>query len=1227
MMVGGALLPSSAATLTDAAITEFLAKNQEGLTDEDGDSEDWIEIQNISGVSGDLDEWYLTDDPANLTKWSLPAVEIPNGGHLVIFASGKDRKTTPGELHANFSLGSSSGEYLALVKPNGTTIATEFVALPKQNPDVSYGEGFYLTPTPGATNGANIDGFVQDTQFSSKRGFYDAPISVAITTLTPGARIRYTTNGTTPGTTQGTIYSRPIAVSDTTVIRAIAYKAGFQSTNVDTHTYVFPESVVDQSRMRASVTQSGTYGPQMIDSLKSVPTISIVTNNALPFLSETSSNVRTEVTTSIEMIHPDGTKGFQEEGGLSNYGGRYTNYRKKSFRVAFRSDFGDTKLKYPIFDGFEYPNYQPAEEFDVINLRSGSHDMVSRGGYMSNRFTDDTMLEMGNVAPHGRFVHVYLNGNYWGQYHLRERWNARMAANYFGGSKDDYEAVNANNTGSNFYNGTFNGSHPDGDVYDGSGVEWNQTRSLVNGSNPFAKASGHIDVANAIDFMLLWVSGNSESEFRALGSPANGIPFKFFIKDADGFLRNPSHPVTHTGPINVMTKMKRDNDPDYGILLADRIHKHFFNDGALTVEKNRARLQKRVNEASLGFISEDARWGNHYRSVASWESYQRNLINNHFRNLTDNRITQFRNNNMYPDVNAPALSQHGGSIPENGGVTMTTNATAIYYTVDGSDPRFPGGAVSPTAIAATFSNDVREAEDFIEAGADWKYLDDGSDQGSNWRDIGFDDVAWESAPAQLGYGELSIQTTVGFIDTDAETRGNQKNATTYFRKNVAIVDPSDFSNFVVRIRYDDGAAVYVNGVEIARTATLPANASFDTFATSATPSESTYFDYPIPSSRFVDGSNTIAVEVHNQSAGSSDMRFDLVLRGEIDLSNGNNVTEPVMFDGPTELKARSFDSSANEWSALTTTFFTLDTVPADATNLVVSEIHYRPANPTSEAETAVSTDRDDYEFIELLNTTNQPIDLSGVYFDEGIDFHFADNTVIEGGSHIVLVTDFEAFTVRYGELGDGVVAGEYSGRLNNDGEQITLRKTGNATLLDLTYNDQDPWPALADGNGYSMIFTGTDPTDGAAWSTHSAIGGAPGEADTPLMLGYEEWKLVSGITDDQSDEDHDGLTAFAEYATGNDPAIPNHGSASTGGLVKIDTAGFLSVTYQRSLSAADVAFKVQESSDLQSWEDVPNPVLVNETTNEEKQTKRVTERLPDPVTPGSRKFLRVRMVR
>lgn len=1495
----------NAAPLTDARISEFVANNDDGLTDEDGDREDWVEIWNTSGVAGDLGGWYLTDDPANLTKWTFPEVELTSGGYLVVFASGKDRADAAGELHTNFRLQREAGGYLALVKPDGVTVASEFANYPDQSKDIAYGlgaeagtpltffsagaqakwhvptgpvpdwettgfddsgwlggatgigfdvswgdylpligtggnvkafmddknatvyiripfevddpagisdlmmrlkwedgfvaylngtefhresapedlawdssatdgqrneddavtffnypvnegglvlgtnvlaiqglnssagssdvlfvpelvgvfkdpgnlvVGYFTEPSPGGENGARYDGLVGDTSFSVDRGVYETGFNLEITTSTEGAEIRYTTDGSEPTENTGEVYSGPIPIADTTVVRAMAHKAGFRSTNVDTQTYIFPSKV---------------FGAGLADSLTAVPTISLVaqpnydlrlmsvastselpsssvdppsrsqvivalvggslhvriidvhirrnreTNTTqrsivvdkadaslvdaevksellallnqspfpdasgftpemqrevidkailvsghdprIPFV-EDSNNDYIEHKASIEMIYPDGSSGFQEEAGLANFGGGFTNFPKKSFRLYFRSEYGAAKLRHPIFDGFEYENFQPVEKFDAIDLRSGSHDMSSRGGYMAARFVDDTMLEMGQIAPHGRFVHVYLNGEYWGQYHLRERWNADMGSSYFGGEKEDYDAISANNSGSEFQSGV---------AYDGTAAFWNETRSLLNGADPFTNAANHIDIDNVIDFMLLWTSGECESEFRAFGSRSQGVPFKFMIRDPDGFMPsggwNHDHPVTHNGPINAMTRLRNGGNSDYQILLADRIHKHFFNGGAMTAEKSVERLRKRYEEMRPGFAAESQRWN--FRSVSSWESYVNSWLNSGLSTRTASTIQRLKVAGMYPDIEAPFLSQHGGSVPVGGGVTMTTNASAVYYTVDGSDPRLPGGGISPTAILAPFSGDIRDPEDFVVSGDIWKYLDDGSDQGSAWRAVGYDDSSWDSGPSQLGYGDSGLGTVVGFVDTDPVTGGTQKNATTYFRKEVMIDDPADFSHFVIGLRYDDGVAVYVNGIEVVRTATLPANASFDTFATGNTPDENTYFDYEVPSSRFVDGSNTIAVEVHNRSAGNSDIRFDLTLRGEIDFSNGTNITQPVMFVGPTVFKARSFNSASNEWSPLTDTFFSLDTIPADASNLVISEVHYRPAKPATAAELAVATDRDEFEFIELLNTSNQSIDLSGVYFDDGIGFNFADNTVIESGGRIVLVENLEAFTARYGDLGEGMIAGQFTGNLNNDGERIILRKTGGEVLADFTYNDQLPWPVLADGNGYSMIFTGGNQTEGSSWSAHSTIGGAPGAADGALVPGYEEWKLVYDITDDQSDGDLDGLSAFAEYATGNDPTKASHGSASPGGVVTVDSEGYLSITYQRSLTANDVTFTIQESSDLDQWTNVVSPVLVEELVDNEAQTKLVTERLPLPITSGERKFIRVHMSR
>ena len=120
-------------------ISEFMAVNDGVLADADGDFSDWVEIHNPTANPVNLDGWYLTDDEADRTRWRFPAQELEPDAYLVVFASGKDRDAAEGELHTNFSLG-GNGEYLALVQPDGTTVAHQFAPeFPAQHEDVSYG--------------------------------------------------------------------------------------------------------------------------------------------------------------------------------------------------------------------------------------------------------------------------------------------------------------------------------------------------------------------------------------------------------------------------------------------------------------------------------------------------------------------------------------------------------------------------------------------------------------------------------------------------------------------------------------------------------------------------------------------------------------------------------------------------------------------------------------------------------------------------------------------------------------------------------------------------------------------------------------------------------------------------------------------------------------------------------------------------------------------------------
>ena len=196
------------------------------------------------------------------------------------------------------------------------------------------------------------------------------------------------------------------------------------------------------------------------------------------------------------------------------------------------------------------------------------------------------------------------------------------------------------------------------------------------------------------------------------------------------------------------------------------------------------------------------------------------------------------------------------------------------------------------------------------------------------------------------------------------------------------------------------------------------------------------------------GSNAIAAEIHQGSGSSSDIRFDMFLRGETTLGGGDNITDPFYLKSPTLLRARSYDGGSNKWSALNEAFFSIDSVPAASTNLVISEINYHPYEPTKVEELEVSSDRDDYEFIEFFNSGNKAIDLTGLRFDLGVNFTFSDNTILDSGQYLLLIRNRDAFESRYGAR--NVQIQEYTGRLSNDGEQLRIVNDDSETIIDFT---------------------------------------------------------------------------------------------------------------------------------------------------------------------------------
>ncbi|MBK7998624.1 MAG: CotH kinase family protein [Verrucomicrobia bacterium] len=240
-------------TVYGVIISEFLADNENGIRDEDGDNSDWIELYNAGTEVVNLDGWFLTDDVLNPTKWRIPPMSVSPSSYVLVWASEKNRTNT---LHTNFRLG-NNGEYLALVDP-ATNIVSSFAPLyPPQSPDVSYGRdridpvlvSYYTTPTPRNNNTVGGVGVLPEVQFSRSSSTFVDPFQLSLSLDNTNGEIRYlvvtnrmsATNINYLSITNLKLYTGPITVEGSWQIRARAFpKPGrpFFAGNFHTESYI-----------------------------------------------------------------------------------------------------------------------------------------------------------------------------------------------------------------------------------------------------------------------------------------------------------------------------------------------------------------------------------------------------------------------------------------------------------------------------------------------------------------------------------------------------------------------------------------------------------------------------------------------------------------------------------------------------------------------------------------------------------------------------------------------------------------------------------------------------------------------------------------------------------------------------------------------------------------------------------------------------------------------------
>jgi hypothetical protein len=534
---------------------------------------------------------------------------------------------------------------------------------------------------------ANSAEHAANLKLDAEHALLAKPFSLAISSDIPHAAIYYTTNGSLPSSESGNLYTKPLSIHTTTVLRSAGFKDGQRVTDIDTRTYIFPSAVLRQTgagfpatwgtnnnapvpadyEMDPDIVNHPAYRDAMEPALKSLPTLTIVMDAADLFdpargiyANPKESGADWERAASIELIQPDGQNGFQVDCGIRIQGGwnrRPEESPKHAFRLAFRKKYGAGKLKHRLF------GRASTDEFNELILRAGCNNSWlhwhpterDHGDYLRDQWMRDSQADLGHPAARGRFVHLYLNGLYWGIYNLTERPNEDFASDHFGGKPTDYDARNA------------------GNILSGDALAWDHLFSLANAGVTNAAAFQSIevllDVPSFIDYMILnlyaangdWDRHSNWYAARRRHPPG---PFHFFAWDGERTLErledNALAIDDDQSPTRLFQKLRQN--AAFRREFANRVQRHLSGNGALTPSAAAARYRKLADQLDHAIVAESARWGDYRRDAHPyklgpyllytrddhWRPEVQRLLNDYFPKRTAAVLQQFRDAGLIP---------------------------------------------------------------------------------------------------------------------------------------------------------------------------------------------------------------------------------------------------------------------------------------------------------------------------------------------------------------------------------------------------------------------------------------------------------------------------------------------------------------------------------------------------------------------------------------------------
>jgi hypothetical protein len=1163
---------------------------------------------------------------------------------------------------------------------------------------------YFPTPTPGAAN-VSTTAPAEAVQFSltSRTFLTGSPLTLTLSTLSPTATIRYTTNRTEPGAAS-TLYNGPLTVSASTRIRARAFEPGRPAGPVVSETFLVIDAAAAAFTSPLPIVLTHTF------SAGSLPNDTPLPANIMVFAPAAPDNLARLTHLPVLAVPVS----------LERRGSTTASAPKHSMTLELW-DEANADRDLPMLDlpaDSDWVLHAPYE-FDRSLLHN---DLIYR---LSN--------DAGRYAPRTRFVehfHSTLDGvvngavtsqDYFGIYSLQERIkrgaqrvdvekltpteNAVPAVQGGYLLKVDRTGTDTGIAAGGYTNGVGtvglvwvdpkeSSTIPD-QVVSAAQKTWvtndlNAMWAAMNSQSFMDPVNGYaryIDVVPTVDNHILntaarnldalrlsaywhkprfgkWTAGPLWDFDRSMGStdvrengpltwaaaPAGGdFGTDFFhYKWYNEMFRDPNFWQQWVDRLDAMRGFALSTS--HVLEVIDELAAPLASGGASTpagrnFQRWSAMLPRSTSAATPGT---NGTWAGEIAWLKSWWTQRLAFM--------DGQFTRPVTTDLTPGV-VPAGSQASLASP-----STVTPGVQIYYTLDGSDPRpaavepYPAGGVPVVTPLMPETSAVRTIVPATDIGTAWRGED--LNQNNNHADD-FDDSSWRSnAPGALngvGFDDATTAGQISFlpaIGVRLNTTLNPvapaipENTMLGTRTSCYLRMPFDLTpaqvasvaapaTLTLQVRSDDGFVAFLNGIEVARDR-APAVLTWDEKATAvrADADALVWTSYPVSNfaSLLKAGTNLIAIHGLNSSLTSNDALYAarLVLLTppppfQPPLAPSAALYQsPIPVDGPVVITTRALNPvlpsdpptktgggtgtvpNGTSWSAPRRFVYLPGTVPARAGNLSLTEIHYHPAPPTAAELAAGFLQANDFEFIRFTNHGTEALNLTGIRFSAGVRFTMPLDIAgwLAPGQSAVVVENAVAFRFRYGN--PWPVLGEFSGALDDGGENLVLVDRDSLVIADITYDNALPWPVEADA-GKSLILTGGDPSQPGSWRASLDEGGSGVTSFASFQARYFPGGGSPALA--AADPDGDGLNNFAEFAMGTDPR--KAGNVDTAPL-EIIASNPLTLRARRRTGLTQTSWTLEAAGPLQGWQDTGSPPAVTSLSPDLEELQWI---LPVPAGP------------